>query len=185
MLVIFVRIRYNRHCFYEMFDSTWLQRGICHYFPSVQNSPQRGLVQCSALLVDPASARDLCLRLVLLDVPNYTNGNLHRNSWITCLLLCYCWGLALSLSRKHWRPEVCQEYCDDSILVVSASSDVSTVMFVCVQALCVCVHVCIYAYECVFMYVYMNMCLCRVYVIHVIMHVCIRQIYTKNCTMIT
>ena len=69
-------------------------------------------------------------------------------------MLCYLRGLALSQSHKHWRPEVCQEYCDVRVLMVS-SSDVSTAivcaglcvcvcrpMYVCVRAgLCVCVRV--------------------------------------------
>jgi hypothetical protein len=140
-----------------MLDLTWLQLDICPPFPSVQNSSQREMVQCFTLLVDPSSARDLSVRLLLLGVPNYTNGNLNKNSWITCPLLWYLWGLALSLSRKHWRPEVCQKYCDDSILVASASLDVSTVMCMCAGL------VYMYAYECVFMnvYGYMNMYLCR------------------------
>jgi len=114
------------------------------------------MVQCFTLLMDPASARDLSLRLLLLGVPDYTNGNLHRNRWIICLLLCYLRGLALLQSHMHWRrPEACQEYCDDSILVATSSSGLSTVMVVC-AGLCmyVCVGVCVYTSICIWMCIY-------------------------------
>jgi hypothetical protein len=146
------------------------------------------MVQCFTLLVNPASARDLSLLLLLLGVPNYTNGNLHRNRLIICLLLCYLRGLAILQCHKHWRrPAACQEYCDESILVVTSSSVLSTVMVVCAgPCMYVYVCVCIYVYECVVMYVsvYMSIYLCRGMYMYIVIYVCIRQIYDKNCTVI-